>query len=85
MPTRPEESVDAWVEKLRQLQARQQRLEARQQTMLVTRSRREDTRRKILVGAVVLAKVERGEIPEATLKEWLEGGWSVRRIGRCLD
>jgi hypothetical protein len=28
-------------------------------------------RRKILVGAVVLAKVEAGEIDEQTLKQWL--------------
>ena len=72
MPTKPEEPVDAKAEKLRQRQARQERIEARHQTLLATRSRREDTRRKVLVGSVVLAKVERGEIPEATLRGWLQ-------------
>jgi hypothetical protein len=29
-------------------------------------------RRKILVGAVVLAKIEQGEFQQATLDEWLD-------------
>ena len=35
------------------------------------RTRREEMRRKFLVGAVVLAKLETGEIVESTLKQWL--------------
>ncbi|MGH8143889.1 MAG: mobilization protein [Steroidobacteraceae bacterium] len=68
-----EHSDDALELKLRQLRAQQQRVVARRQTVLVRRTRREDTRRKILVGAVVLEKVETGEIPEATLHTWLKG------------
>ena len=73
MPAKTDEHLAVREEKLRQLQASRERLEARRHAMLATRSRRENTRRKVLVGAVVLAKVEAGVIPEATLRGWLEG------------
>ena len=57
--------------KLKQLKVQQQRKEARARTVEARRSRREELRRKFLVGAVVLAKVEAGEIEERTLKDWL--------------
>jgi len=59
-------------EKLRQLKERQQAVEARQRTLESRRKRKDDTRRKILVGAIVLAKVEQGEFPEARLRSWLD-------------
>ncbi len=40
--------------------------------MAAKRSRGEELRRKILVGAVVLAKVEDGTLLESTLKQWLD-------------
>ena len=60
-------------EKLRQLKAREQAVEARRRTLESRRSRKADTRRKILVGAIVLARVERGEISESDLRRWLDG------------
>lgn len=36
------------------------------------RARREDRRRKILVGAAVLARVEQGLLEESVLREWLD-------------
>jgi hypothetical protein len=60
-------------EKLRQLKAREQAIEARRRTLESRRSRKADTRRKILVGAIVLAKVERGEIARGDLMRWLDG------------
>jgi hypothetical protein len=57
--------------KLKQLKALQQRKDARVRTAEGRRTRREELRRKILVGAVVLAKVETGEIEEGTLKQWM--------------
>jgi hypothetical protein len=58
--------------KLRQLKAREQAVEARRRTLESRRERKADTRRKILVGAIVLARVERGDLPEAELRQWLE-------------
>jgi cell division protein FtsB len=64
--------IAALEEKLRQLKAREQAIEARRRTLESRRSRKADTRRKILVGAIVLAKVERGEIARADLVRWLD-------------
>lgn len=58
--------------RLRQLKARQARIEARRRTLESRRSRREDTRRKILVGAVVLELVDAGTVEAATLQAWLD-------------
>jgi hypothetical protein len=58
--------------KLRELKERQQAVEARRRTLESRRERKADTRRKILVGAIVMAKVERGEIAAADLRRWLD-------------
>ena len=55
-----EERITATQEKLRQLKARQQRRVARQRSLESRRARQAETRRKILVGAVVLGRVEDG-------------------------
>ena len=47
--------------KLKQEKAKKQKMEARKRAFESKKKRKDDTRRKILVGAVVLAKVERGE------------------------
>ena len=69
--------------KLRQLKERQQAVEARRRTLESRRERKADTRRKILVGAIVLAKVEHGEMDRALLRQWLEQGL-VREDDRLL-
>ena len=47
--------------RLQQLRAQREQMEARQLARVLKGQRADDTRRKILVGAVVLAAVERGE------------------------
>jgi hypothetical protein len=64
--------IDALEQRLKQLKAKQQRSEARRRSLESRRARREELRRKILVGAVVLAKVEQGGVQQATLDEWLD-------------
>ena len=59
--------------RLKQLKTRQARLEARKKALASRRARKDDTRRKILVCAVVLAKVEQGLLEESVLRGWLEG------------
>lgn len=66
------ERIAALEAKLKQLKVVQQRKEARARTVETRRSRREELRRKFLVGAVVLAKVEDGSLEEALLKAWLQ-------------
>jgi hypothetical protein len=70
--TKIDERVHTLELKLKQLKVVQQRKDARTRTVEIRRTRREDLRRKILVGAVVLAKVEAGQIEERVLKQWLD-------------
>ena len=64
--------IDALEQRLKQLKVKQQRVEARKRSLEAKRTRREELRRKILVGAVVLAKVEQGGLEQSTLYEWLD-------------
>jgi len=57
--------------KLKQAKARKQQLEARKRAAESKRQRADDTRRKILVGAAILAKVDRGEWPRSRLLEMM--------------
>lgn len=67
-----DERIATLQERLQQLKARQHRAAARQKSLESRRERKADTRRKILVGAAVLARIERGLIPEAELRDWLD-------------
>ena len=58
--------------KLKQLRAQQQRIAARQKSIESQRQRKADTRRKILVGAVVLARIEQGRLSDAELRGWMD-------------
>ena len=66
------ERIQALEQKSKQLKTLQQRREAKARSVALHRSRRDELRRKILVGAIVLAKVEKGEIEEKTSKQWLD-------------
>ena len=59
-------------EQLAQVRAKKAQLEARKVQKLIKGQRADDTRRKILVGATVLAKVERGEWPQDKLNALLD-------------
>jgi hypothetical protein len=63
--------IDALEQRLKQLKVKQQRIEARRRSLETRRVRRDELRRKILVGAIVLAKVEEGGFERATLMGWL--------------
>ncbi len=58
--------------RLHQLKVRKQRVEARRRTAESRRSRREEARRTLLVGAVVLMRVEGGTLDRALLRQWLD-------------
>jgi hypothetical protein len=66
------ERIQALEAKLKQLKTVQARKEARARTTAAKKSRGEELRRKILAGAVLLAKVDAGEFEEATLKGWMD-------------
>ncbi len=58
--------------RLKQAKALKQQRVARERAAKKKRQRSEETRRKILVGAVILAKVERGEWPKERLRELMD-------------
>ena len=69
-------ALDAKIEakrvKLEQLKVRQLRLENRLQFLAGKQARRDETRRKILIGATILAKIERGEFAREKLDAMLD-------------
>jgi len=78
-----EDRIAALEQRLRQLKCQQIRIDARRRHLASRIARKSDTRRKILVGAVVLAKVDQGVLPNATLRGWLDGALT-REDDRCL-
>lgn len=61
-------------EKLAQLKARKAKLEALEKSRIIKANRSADTRRKILVGSLILAAVNRGEIEKLFLLKILNEG-----------
>ena len=83
MATKLDDRIENLETKLQQLKFRQQRIAARKAALLSRRARKDDTRRKILVGAVILAKVEQGDFDERQLQRWLDKAL-VRADDRAL-
>jgi hypothetical protein len=75
--------VEAKRLKLEQLKVRQRRLENRIRYLASRQARRDETRRKILIGAVILAKIERGEFEEKKLRAMLDSALT-RKDDRAL-
>ncbi|MEI8299498.1 MAG: mobilization protein [Pseudomonadota bacterium] len=70
-------------DRLSELKARQQRIEARKLALQVRRDRKAETRRKILIGGVVLDRIAAGQISESELRAWLDPALS-RSADRAL-
>ena len=67
-----DERITTLETKLKQLKARQARIEARKRALLSRQARKGDTRRKILIGATILARIDRHELDHADLEAWLD-------------
>lgn len=67
-----DDRIAALESKLKQEKARKQKIEARKRAVESKAKRSMDTRRKILIGAAILAKVERGEWPHDKLLAMLD-------------
>ena len=70
-------------DRLAELKMRQQRIEARKLALQVRRDRKAETRRKILIGGVVLERVAAGQLSESELRAWLDPALS-RSTDRVL-
>ena len=71
---RLDERISTLETRLKQLKAQQVRAASRQRALEVRRSRKNELRRKILVGAIVLDRVEREKFSQAELLAWLDAG-----------
>jgi hypothetical protein len=78
-----DESIAGQRKKLEQLKARKQALEARQNTRLKGEERRKDTRRKVLLGAMLLEQMQRDENVQRNLNAQLDA-FLVREQDRAL-
>ncbi len=67
-----DERISSLETKLKQLKTRQQRIDARARALASRRARKDDTRRKILIGATVLARIDQHELDHDTLQAWLD-------------
>ncbi len=68
-----EQQIATLEEKLKQARTRKAQIEARKRAAESKKQRAADTRRKILIGAAVLAKVEQGDWPRERLLDMLNG------------
>jgi uncharacterized protein (DUF3084 family) len=67
-----DDQISALQTRLSQLKLRQQRLDARKRAIEAQRERKAETRRKILVGGIVLEKLRQGEIDGEQFRGWLD-------------
>jgi hypothetical protein len=67
-----DQQIETLQEKLKQLKTRQLAIENRKKAIASQRERKADTRRKILIGAIVMAKVEQKVMDEKLLRRWLD-------------
>ena len=63
---------------LAQLKARQQRLEQATRAAELKRTRREETRRRMICGAALLQRARAGEFPYETLMAWVRSCDEIR-------
>lgn len=67
MAAKLDQQIEALEARLKQAKEKRRRMEARKRAAESAKKRADDTRSKILVGAAILAKVERGEWPQDKL------------------
>ena len=69
-----EDKIAAAEAKLKQMKTLQRQAEARKRSLAARNQRGQELRRKILAGAIVLAKIESGEMDRAQFRHWLDQG-----------
>jgi len=78
-----DDQISTLQERLKQLKLRQQRSDARKRALDAQRERKAETRRKFLVGAVILELAAKGGLDRGQLTAWLDAALS-RREDRIL-
>jgi hypothetical protein len=78
-----DERIATLEDKLRQLKARQQRADEKRKRLEAKQTKKTDLRRRLLVGTVVLEKIQRGELDDDKFRKWLDTAL-VRPVDRAL-
>jgi len=78
-----DDQISTLQERLKQLKLRQQRSEARKRALDARRELKTETRRKFVVGAVILDRVRDGALDGVQLRTWLDQALT-RREDRAL-
>jgi hypothetical protein len=73
-----DDQISTLQQKLLELKLRQQRVDARRQAIRANRERKAETRRRILLGGLILEKMQRGETDRQQILDWLDQ--SLRRV-----
>ena len=69
--------------KLKQLKAAKQKVEARKRAIELNQRKKDDTRRKVLVGAAIMAMIDNGRMKQEKLME-IMNGFLTRDAERAL-
>lgn len=77
--------ISSLEEKLKALKLKQQRSEARRKAVESKRERKADTRRKILIGAIVMAKLDQKVLDENSCAAGSMRRSPASMIGGCLN
>jgi large subunit ribosomal protein L7/L12 len=67
-----DEQISTLQERLTRLKVRQQHIDARKRAIAVQRERKTETRRKVLLGALILQKAKEGQMDAQLLRSWLD-------------
>lgn len=77
-----DERISSLETKLKQFKVQQQRLAARERASVSKEAREDDARRKILIGATVLSRVDSHRLEQSELKAWLDAHLTLLMIER---
>ncbi len=69
-----DQQITTLQDRLTLLKLRQARADARKLAMNTLRERKRNTRRKILIGELIMAKVKEGQMDSVQLHNWLDQG-----------
>ncbi len=67
-----DEQISTLQERLTRLKVRQQHIDARKRAIVAQRERRTETRRRMLVGALIMQKAKEGQMDAQLLHSWLD-------------
>ena len=80
-----EKKIEAQLEKLKQLKARKQAVEAREKNKQKEQERKDDTRRKILLGSYLIKKMQENEANKEKVLAELNGYLTEDRDRKLFD